>query len=176
MFAVTLVSTSELWFPWTLRPQWPKFISIFRPKRFKRLYPWGDTYPKDLHRGIPSARESCFLDNFPILLLTTNIQFLLINHFSAANDAEASIEEVLVFVTGASRPPPLGFDEPATITFLDDEPFAMANTCANTIRLPVCYSEYEEFKRKMDFAIKNSPCFGYAWTVHFAYIVFINQQ
>lgn len=79
-----------------------------------------------------------------------------------ANDAEASIEEVLVFVTGASRPPPLGFDEPTTITFLDDEPFAMANTCANTIRIPVCYSEYEEFKRKMVFAIKNSPCFGYA--------------
>jgi len=84
------------------------------------------------------------------------------NHFPAANDAEASIEEVLVFVTEASRPPPLEFDEPATITFLDDEPFAMANTCANTIRLPVCNSEYKEFKRKMDFAIKNSPCFGYA--------------
>ena len=79
------------------------------------------------------------------------------NHFPAANDAEASIEEVLVFVTGASRPPPLGFDEPANITFSDDEPFPMANTCANTIRLPVCYSEYEEFKRNMDFAIKNSP-------------------
>ena len=44
------------------------------------------------------------------------------NHFPAANDAEASIEKVLVFVTGASGPPPQGFDEPTTITFLDDDP------------------------------------------------------
>ena len=76
------------------------------------------------------------------------------NQFPAANDAEASIEDVLVFVTGASRPPPLGFDEPAAITFSDDEPFPMANTCSNTIRLPVCYSEYEEFKRKMILRLK----------------------
>ena len=87
---------------------------------------------------------------------------MIMNHFPVANDAEASIQEVLVFVTGASRPPPLGFDEPATITFADDEPFPMANTCSNNIRLPVCYSEFEEFKEKMDFAIKNSPCFGSA--------------
>ena len=87
---------------------------------------------------------------------------MIINHFPVAHDAEASIEEVLVFVTGASRPPPLGFNEPPTITFADDEPFPMSNTCSNNIRLPVCYSEFEEFKQKMDFAIKNSPSFGYA--------------
>ena len=97
-------------------------------------------------------------------------------HFPTANDAEASIEEVLVFVTGASRPPPLGFDKPATITFSDDEPFPMANTCANPIRLPVCYSEYEEFKQNMDFANKNSPCFGYLEQYNLGILfVFINN-
>ena len=111
-----------------------------------------DYYYYDYSKDIPSSLQ---VGLFILSLIT-------MNYFPAANDAEASIQEVLIFVTGASRPPPLGFDEPATIKFADEEPFPMANTCSNTIRLPVCYSEYEEFKTNMDFAIKNSPCFGYA--------------
>lgn len=81
----------------------------------------------------------------------------------ADNEAEVSLADVMVFATGASKPPPLGFDQPATVTFLDDMgAFPLANTCVNKIQLPVCYTDYEEFKAKMAFAIKNSPCFGYA--------------
>lgn len=87
---------------------------------------------------------------------------------------EVFIEEVLVFVIGVSRLLLLGFDEFVVIMFLDDEFFLMVNMCLNIIRFFVCYLEYEEFKWKMDFVIKNFLCFGYVWIVYFWYIICIN--
>ena len=79
-------------------------------------------------------------------------------------DAQASLTDVLAFVTGAERPPILGFDTIPTIVF-HQETFPTANTCAIILRLPTTHDEYEEFKSKMDFAILNSPCFGQTWLV-----------
>ena len=92
------------------------------------------------------------------------IRFLLTVFLSTANEAETmSLADVMVFATGASSPPPLGFDQPGTLSFLDEyQRLPMANTCTCNMQLPVCYTDYEEFKSKMVFSIKNSPSFGHA--------------
>ena len=79
----------------------------------------------------------------------------------SGRDAQASLQDVLIFVTGAQVPPTLGFDTQPKISFVD-EAFPSANTCATTLRLPTIYETYEEFKEKMDYAILNCPCFGQA--------------
>lgn len=67
-----------------------------------------------------------------------------------------------MFTTGASVPPPMGFETTPTIEFNDGN-LPTANTCATTLHLPTIYKEYEVFKEKMDFSILNSPSFGQAW-------------
>ena len=76
-------------------------------------------------------------------------------------ESQASLSHVLIFSTGANSPPPLGFNNKPTIEFIDGE-LPKANTCAPTLYLPLGISEFERFKTQMDFAILNSPCFGYA--------------
>ncbi|KAL1250713.1 hypothetical protein QQF64_018509 [Cirrhinus molitorella] len=45
------------------------------------------------------------------------------------------------------------------IVFLDNSPFPMANTCTNTLKLPILET-YSLFQTQMDFGIQNSPGFG----------------
>ena len=61
------------------------------------------------------------------------------------------LETLLVFATGADTIPALGFDPQPTITFGHDvevtdftAAYPVANTCTNTLRLPVLPS-YDEF-------------------------------
>jgi hypothetical protein len=77
------------------------------------------------------------------------------------DEASANLEDVLVFITGANVPPPLGFDSTPTIELTDGN-FPTANTCSTTLHLPTVYEEYEVFKGKMDFSILNSPSLGQA--------------
>ncbi|KAF3837722.1 hypothetical protein F7725_009490 [Dissostichus mawsoni] len=70
-----------------------------------------------------------------------------------------SLEDVLMFATGLTSLPPSGFEPSPGIEFLDDSPFPMANTCSNTLKLPLLES-YNVFKSKMDFGMQNSPGFG----------------
>lgn len=76
-------------------------------------------------------------------------------------DAQASLSDVLIFGTGASSPPPLGFESNPELKFIDGD-FPKANTCTGTLYIPLDHKEYDKFKETMDFAILNSPCFGYA--------------
>ena len=66
---------------------------------------------------------------------------------------------MLVFATGASSTPPIGFDEDPIIRFVDAN-LMKANTCVNLLYLPTQHHTYEEFKESIDFAILNSPTFG----------------
>ncbi|KAK3732455.1 hypothetical protein QZH41_004291 [Actinostola sp. cb2023] len=79
----------------------------------------------------------------------------------SSKETSATLEDVLVFITETSMPPPLGFDTTPTIEFTNGT-LPTANTCATTLHLPTVYEEYDLFKAKMDFAILNSPCFGQA--------------
>lgn len=67
---------------------------------------------------------------------------------------------MLVFATGASQPPPLGFDSKPVLEFSIGI-YPTANTGGVTLYIPVLYSEYQAFKEAMEFAIQNSPSFGY---------------
>ncbi|XP_045079743.1 G2/M phase-specific E3 ubiquitin-protein ligase-like isoform X2 [Coregonus clupeaformis] len=73
--------------------------------------------------------------------------------------AAVSVEDVLMFATGLSSLPPSGLEPLPQIEFLEDSAFPMANTCSNSLRLPLLDS-YTLFKSQMDFGIQNSPGFG----------------
>ncbi|XP_063355269.1 G2/M phase-specific E3 ubiquitin-protein ligase-like [Pelmatolapia mariae] len=69
------------------------------------------------------------------------------------------LEDLMMFATGLTAVPPAGMTPSPCIQFLSDSPFPVANTCANTLKLPICDS-YSIFKANMDFGIQNAPGFG----------------
>lgn len=75
------------------------------------------------------------------------------------HQTEVSLENLLMFATGLTSLPPAGITPQPCIVFLDTSPFPMANTCANTLKLPLS-DTYSSFKSHKDFAIQNSPGFG----------------
>ena len=66
--------------------------------------------------------------------------------------------EILAFVTGAVRIPPMGFSKSPTICFNADKTQLLptASTCALVLWLPLALQEYEEFKEKFDYAVQNT--------------------
>ncbi|KAK0140647.1 G2/M phase-specific E3 ubiquitin-protein ligase [Merluccius polli] len=46
------------------------------------------------------------------------------------------VEEVLMFATGLNSLPPSGLIPQPKLEFIEDSPYPMANTCANTMKLP----------------------------------------
>lgn len=80
--------------------------------------------------------------------------FLFVEH-----QTEVSLENVLMFATGLTSLPPAGITPQPCIIFLATSPFPMANTCENTLKLPLL-DTYSSFKTRMDFGIQNSPGFG----------------
>ncbi|XP_039457043.1 G2/M phase-specific E3 ubiquitin-protein ligase-like [Oreochromis aureus] len=69
------------------------------------------------------------------------------------------LEDSMMFATGLTAVPPAGMTPPPRIQFLSVSPFPVSNTCANTLKLPICDS-YSIFKANMDFGIQNAPGFG----------------
>ena len=88
------------------------------------------------------------------------LMYVHINLFSDG-DFKASLKEALTFATGASVPPPMGFDNKPLLEFVEGV-FPKANTCVPVLYLPLGHHEFNQFKEKMDFGILNSPFFGYA--------------
>ncbi|KAF6726454.1 G2/M phase-specific E3 ubiquitin-protein ligase [Oryzias melastigma] len=74
-----------------------------------------------------------------------------------------TLEDILVFASGADRIPVLGFNPKPTLEFLSDPTrrFPEANTCLVQIRLPVLPT-YRAFAEKMCDGIIQSPTFGVA--------------
>ncbi|KAL7394632.1 hypothetical protein ABVT39_000937 [Epinephelus coioides] len=77
-----------------------------------------------------------------------------------------TLEDVLMFATGADRIPPLGFSVVPSLAFLHEHSqrkrkFPEANTCALIMRLPM-HASYEQFNDSMISGIKQSPQFGTA--------------
>lgn len=81
--------------------------------------------------------------------------------------ARVTLEDVLMFATGAAKIPPLGFGVEPTLVFLHDpiqqmrRVFPEANTCSLIFRLPLL-AWYEVFSDKMISGIVQSPHFGTA--------------
>lgn len=77
-------------------------------------------------------------------------------------DSVISLEEVLVFFTGASRIPPGGFDalNPPSLSFDHGAIYPQASTCALNLILPAKHAKYEDFKVNMDQALSQNGGFG----------------
>lgn len=81
-----------------------------------------------------------------------------------------TLPDLLVFATGASQIPSLGFDEGPTLEFMHDpqegnngsfiSPYPIARTCTNLIKLPVMHKKFEDFKRYMLEGILCAKGFG----------------
>ena len=73
-----------------------------------------------------------------------------------------ALENILHFISGASKIPATGFDKTPKISFTSEECLPYASTCALSIIFPRsmgCLS-YDKFQDKMDFCILGSFGFG----------------
>ena len=81
------------------------------------------------------------------------------------SEIQVTLPSVLQFIIGSSTVPALGFvDKPLSITFQHDASGRKlsANTCANTLHLPVnnTYLNYDNFKAEFASCMAESPGFG----------------
>ncbi|KAA0721544.1 hypothetical protein E1301_Tti022788 [Triplophysa tibetana] len=92
-----------------------------------------------------------------------------------------TLQDVLVFASGASAIPVFGFKENPNITFLHENidgnrlVFPEANTCSMTVKLPIG-QEYDEFCRLMTAALVQSPTFGVSLTLQRHYSTWITNM
>lgn len=85
--------------------------------------------------------------------------------FYTASTEETSgctIEDVMIFVTGSEKVPPLGFGgRRLRVEFLDTGLFCTSSTCDLTLRLPLIHGEnYQAFEDAMILSLKNNDGFG----------------
>ncbi|MBN3288973.1 G2E3 ligase, partial [Polypterus senegalus] len=79
---------------------------------------------------------------------------------SNISSIDPTLEDIVMFATGLKMIRPLGFEPRPTIKFLHDNSlFPTANTCSNTLCLPL-HSSYYSFNFHISFGILNSPGFG----------------
>ena len=71
-----------------------------------------------------------------------------------------SCSDILIFTTGVSSVPPLGFSPLLTISFTAAEGLPTASTCANVLRIPTKLQDYDDFKGAFDLAIRGCQGFG----------------
>lgn len=73
------------------------------------------------------------------------------------------LEDILVFITGAEKVPPLGFERLITIEFFDtdgEQRRPWASTCSLQLNLPRGIQEYQVLKELMVSSLKESFGFG----------------
>lgn len=83
-------------------------------------------------------------------------------------NTNCSIADVLKFVSGADRIPPLGFGKTPKVEFLPlrdrfgfPQKFATASTCDIILRLPTYHGErYDLFRESMIMSLKDNDGFG----------------
>ena len=73
---------------------------------------------------------------------------------------DVNLSDILKFVTGAPAPPLVGFTPTPTIQFHVEYQFPIANTCSNTLYLPLPNVSDEEFKYNVLSGIINGVGFG----------------
>ena len=87
----------------------------------------------------------------------------LIILFLEGDSTSCSLKDLLVFVSGADRIPPLGFGKSPSIVFVHTEGRILptASTCEIQLRLPTAHgSDYQRFKEMMIMALKSHDGFG----------------
>nr|XP_014425628.1 G2/M phase-specific E3 ubiquitin-protein ligase isoform X2 [Pelodiscus sinensis] len=69
-------------------------------------------------------------------------------------ESAATLEDILVFATGTSSIPPIGFEPEPSVEFMYIK-YPVGNRQPNCLQLPITKT-YEQFKNKMDFAISST--------------------
>lgn len=83
--------------------------------------------------------------------------------FFSDGEAEISLNDLIIFATGADVIPPLGFPWKPKLSFLHDAClYPKGNTCGLELHLPTIHKHYGHFKDHMDFGIGNSKDFAFA--------------
>ena len=119
--------------------------------------------PKESNKGaaeeLVSLNFTRYLEDVESGGVTSKIVDLNTNEES---ELQVTMPALLQFITGSSSVPPLGFvDKPPSITFQHDASGRKlsANTCANTLHLPV----NNTFKVEFTSCMAESPGFGNVW-------------
>ena len=73
---------------------------------------------------------------------------------------QLTLSVILKFVTGSPALPPVGFVPTPSIQFHETSIFPMANTCTNTLHLPLQDASDDEFKYRVLTGIVNAAGFG----------------
>ena len=82
-------------------------------------------------------------------------------HSEASTEDDISLEDIMVFFSGAAKLPPLGFTHKPTIEFSATNVYPTVSTCALVLTLPTKYfTSYAEFKRAMYIGLKYHGGFG----------------
>ena len=79
-----------------------------------------------------------------------------IEYITCSECREASLEDVLSFVTGLRQMPPMGLQDRLKIEYLDRSPLPMAEACFSIIKLPTVHMDKVVFFSKLDQGIQNS--------------------
>lgn len=88
---------------------------------------------------------------------------LSVYFFFIEGKTDCSIEDVLVFVTGSDRVPPLGFGRKLKVVFLHTGKFCTSSTCYLQLHLPIMISHgesYDAFQKAMVMSLKDNDGFG----------------
>ena len=93
------------------------------------------------------------------IIVSRSLITIIIN-FTDSLVPDVTLEDILIFTTGASAIPPLGFDPSPKICFVEWECLPFASACANILNFPRTLVRYNHFKEKMSFALCGSHGFG----------------
>lgn len=83
--------------------------------------------------------------------------------FPVDGDFNCTLEDILIFFTGAERVPVLGFELVPKLSFLESSPLRLlptASTCSLELRLPTYDHNYITFKEYMSVGLKGCEGFG----------------
>lgn len=75
-------------------------------------------------------------------------------------DIGCTLESILIFVTGSSAIPPLGFACTPTVAFYTESTMPSANVCSLTLQLPVSHETYNSFREAMLMGILGNDGYG----------------
>lgn len=84
-------------------------------------------------------------------------------HDGKEEEFEMTLNALLALATGCPLEPPLGFQPAPTLSFQSDSPYPVANTCANTIHVPMLQesaSSFGKFAYYVTSGVLNTAGFG----------------
>lgn len=85
-----------------------------------------------------------------------------IHHTFSLGESQCTLEEVLIFISGACRIPPGGFGKQCSLEFLHSTNALLptSSTYELILRIPTCHSNYSTFKKMMTLGVKGHDGFG----------------